>query len=304
MKDSLLRSVGDTPLWSLEGFLPERAKGVRVAAKAEHLNPSGSVKDRAARALVLDGLRRGKLTPGKVIMDATSGNSGIAYAMIGAALGYRVRLCLPANACEERKSILRAYGAELVETDPLLGSDGAVLAVRELVKARPEDCYYPNQYDNPINRQAHYLGTGREIWEQTAGEVTHFVAGMGTSGTFTGVSARLKEFSPAIRVVAVQPDSPLHGLEGMKHMASGLVPGIYDPGLADAAVEVSTEQAWAMTRRLAGEAGIFVGVSSGANVLAAMKVAGQAPAGSLVVTVLCDNGLRYLSDPQWRGGKP
>ena len=298
--DEVSRSIGSTPLVRLRrvtrGLVPE---GVAVFAKAEHLNPGGSVKDRAALAMILAGERSGQLRPGKIILDATSGNTGIAYAMVGAARGYRVALCLPRNASPERKRILSVYGAEIIETDPMGGTDAAQVKAKELAAAEPDKYFYPDQYNNDANWRAHYEGTGPEIWEQTAGRVTHFLAGLGTTGTFTGVGRRLKEYDPGVRLVSMQPDSPLHGLEGMKHMASAIVPGIYDPALADEQVEVATEDAHEMTRRLAREEGLFVGVSSGANVHAAVRLARTLQSGSLVVTILCDGGGRYLGDRFW-----
>lgn len=290
--------IGNTPLFRL-AKVTENLQEVAVYVKAEYFNPSGSVKDRAAKALILDGIRAGKLTKEKSLLDATSGNTGIAYAMIGAALGYKVTLCLPKNANMERKRILRAYHAEIIETDPLLSSDGAQLAAQKLAREKPECYYYPDQYNNDENWKAHYNSTALEIWEQTNHRITHFVAGMGTSGTFTGTSRRLKELNPAIQAIAMQPDSPLHGLEGMKHMATTILPGIYDPSLADGQVDVATEDAQAMALRLAREEGLFVGISSGANVCAALKLASLLPAGSVIVTILCDNGFRYLSDELW-----
>jgi cysteine synthase B len=244
--DNLLSSIGGTPLIRLRRVAAELPMGVEVYAKAEHLNPGGSVKDRAALAMILAGEREGKLLPGKTILDATSGNTGIAYAMIGAALGFPVTLCLPKNASVERKHMLRIYGAELIETDPTQATDGAQLRARELARAEPEKYFYPDQYNNDANWRAHYEGTAPEIWEQTGGSITHFLAGLGTSGTFVGTARRLKEYDQKIRVVSMQPDSPFHGLEGMKHMATALVPGIYDPSLADFSVEVATEDAQEM----------------------------------------------------------
>jgi cysteine synthase B len=276
--------------------------GVELYAKAEHLNPGGSVKDRPALSMILDGERNGRLTPDKIILDATSGNTGIAYAMIGAARGYRVTLCMPQNANVERKRTLRIYGAELVETDPREGADGAQRLARRMAEEESEKYFYPNQYDNPANWRAHYEGTAPEIWEQTAGRVTHFLAGIGTSGTFTGTVRRLRELNPNLRAVLMQPDSPLHGLEGMRHIETTIVPGIFDATLADERVEVSTEDAQAMARRLAREEGLFVGVSSGANVAAALSYARHLPSGSVVVTILCDGGDRYLSEDFWEEG--
>ncbi len=297
--DDLLAQIGNTPLISLRRVGRDLPAGVEVCAKAEHLNPGGSVKDRAARAMIRAGEQSGALRPGQTIIDATSGNTGIAYALIGAARGYAVTLCLPKNASPERKRILRIYGAEIVETDPLAGTDGAQLRARELVAAAPGKYFYPDQYNNDANWRAHYDTTAPEIWAQTDGRITHFLAGLGTTGTFIGVARRLKEYRAGVRVVAMQPDSPLHGLEGMKHMPTALVPGIYDATLADENVVVMTEDAQAMTRRLAREEGLFVGVSSGANVYAALRLARTLAPGSVVVTVLCDGGGKYLSDQFW-----
>ncbi len=304
---SILDLVGRTPLVRLTRVAGEAdgvPHGVEVHAKAEHLNPSGSVKDRAALAMTLDGLASGALAPGKVILDATSGNTGIAYAMIGAALGFPVTICLPSNASEERKRILRIHGCEVIDTDPLSGTDGAQREARRLVAEHPDRYFYPDQYNNPANWRAHYEHTGAEIWEQTGGRVTHFLAGLGTSGTFVGTSRRLKAYAPGIRCVSMQPDLPLHGIEGMKHMASAIVPGIYDPSVADEDVSVDTNDAQHMARRLAREEGLLVGVSSGANVVAAVRLARSLPPGSVVVTVLCDAGSRYLSDEFWSGDLP
>jgi cysteine synthase B len=295
-RGGLLSRVGGTPLLRLRRVARDVPAGVEVWAKAEHLNPGGSVKDRAALAMVLEGEREGRLAPGKTILDATSGNTGIAYAMIGAARGYRVALCLPRNAGAGRKRILRAYGAELVETDPTRSTDGAQLVAREMAARDPDKYFYPDQYNNPANWRAHYEGTAPEIWEQSAARVTHFVAGLGTTGTFVGTTRRLKEYDPRVRAVAVQPDSPLHGLEGLKHLATAIVPGIYDAALADEHATVTTEDAQEMRRRLAHEEGLLVGTSSGANVFAALRLARTLPGGSVVVTVLCDGGERYLGE--------
>jgi cysteine synthase B len=278
-----------------------RAPGVSLFAKAEFMNPSGSVKDRAAKAMIQGGIAAGRLARGKTIVDATSGNTGIAYAMFGAALGYPVRLYLPQNTSAERKRIIRSYGAEIVETDPLESTDGAYYAALEAVAASPDKCFYPDQYNNDANPSAHYNGTGAEIWNQTDGKVTHFITGMGTSGTFMGVSRRLKAENFAVKTIAVQPESPFHGIEGTKHMGSTVKPGILDESIQDGIVTVTTEESYAMTRRLAREEGLFVGISSGANVAAALKLAETLPTGSVVVTILCDNGSRYLSDSFWEG---
>jgi cysteine synthase B len=292
----LLELIGNTPLIDLSALTGR--DGVRLFAKAEFANPGGSVKDRPALAMMLDAERRGLLAEGKRLLDATSGNTGIAYAMIGAAMGVPVTLCLPESASPERKKILRAYGAELRITDPMAGSDGAILEARRLVAEEPERWAYLDQYSNPENWRAHYRGTGPEIWEQTGGEITHFVTGLGTSGTFMGVGRFLRETKPEIRLVSVEPDSPFHGLEGMKHMASAIVPPIYDPGLADEAMELPTEEAYRMVKRLARETGLLAGISSGCNVAAALKVAAGLRAGT-VVTVLCDSADKYLSDRFW-----
>jgi cysteine synthase B len=293
----ILDLIGNTPLIKISRIAP--ASGAAVFAKAEFLNPSGSVKDRAAKAMIQAGIKEGKLTADKTIIDATSGNTGISYAMIGAALGYRVKLFLPANASPERKAILRAYGAEIVETSPLEGSDGAFLAAQAEAEAHPDLYFYPNQYHNEANWKAHYSGTGEEIWRQTCGRVTHFICGMGTSGTFIGTTKKLKEYKSDLRAVAVQPDSPFHGIEGTKHMASTLKPGFYDPALPDDFAEVSTEESYAMARRLAREEGVYAGISSGANAAAALRLAETLAPGAVVVTVLCDSGARYTADRFW-----
>jgi cysteine synthase B len=293
---SIEAQIGNTPLLRLDHFSRGLPNGVEIFAKAEHLNPGGSVKDRAALSMIIEGERSGKLKRGMTIVDATSGNTGIAYAMIGAARGYRVTVCLPANASVERKEIMRAYGVEIIETDPLLLTDGAQQIARELYLSAPDQYFYPNQYNNDANWLAHYEGTANEIWEQTGGTITHFVAGVGTSGTFVGVVRRLKELSANVRAVLMQPDLPLHGLEGVKHLSSATRPGIYDPALADDIVEVSTENAYAMARRLAREAGIFVGPSSGANVYAATEVARKLSKPARIVTILCDGGERYTRE--------
>jgi cysteine synthase B len=292
--DSVESNIGNTPLIRLRRLTRDLPDGVEVRAKAEHLNPGGSVKDRAALGMILEGERSGTLQPGMTILDATSGNTGIAYAMIAAARSYPVTICLPKNAGRQRKLILRSFGVELIETDPLLSTDGAQLVARKMFEKEPEKYFYPDQYNNPANWRAHYEGTATEIWEQTEGRVTHFIAGLGTSGTFVGTSRRLKELNPAIRAISMQPDSPLHGLEGLKHMGTAMVPGIYDPILADEGVEVATEAAQEMVRRLAREEGLLVGTSSGANVFAALRLARTLPSGSIVVTILCDGGERYI----------
>lgn len=322
---SILSRVGNTPLLRL-GRIAGAFPDIDLFAKAEWFNPGGSIKDRAALAMIREGERTGALTRGRTILDATSGNTGISYAMIGAALGYRVRLVLPANASPERRRILAIYGADLVFTDPAEGSDGAIRRAREIHAADPGRWFYPDQYGNPANWRAHYDGTAPEIHRQTGGAITHFVAAVGSSGTFMGTTRRLKEIDPSIRCISVQPDGPFHGLEGMKHMESSIVPDIYDPALADEEMAVSTEEACRTVLRLVREEGLFVGVSSGAAVAACLRVAerisrGREPAGSgppgalddgrsraappparrrtVVVTILPDGGEKYLSERFW-----
>jgi cysteine synthase B len=292
--NTLSELVGNTPLIKMNAIGKE-LDGVEIYGKAEWYNPSGSVKDRAALNMIREGEKSGRLTPGKIIVDATSGNTGIALAMFGAALGYRVRIFMPSNASDERKKMIAAFGANLILTNPLEGTDGAQRKVRELVQHNPEKYFYPDQYNNPANWEAHYTGTAKEIIRQTNGAVTHFVAGLGTSGTFVGTARRLKEFRSSIQCISMQPDSPLHGLEGLKHMPSAIVPGIYDPSIADDSIEVSTEEAHAMIKRLSKEEGLFLGISSGANLAAALKIATTITSG-VIVTVLCDDGSRYLSE--------
>lgn len=295
--------VGNTPLLMLRNVVQDLSN-VEVYAKAEWFNPGGSVKDRPALNMVLEGERSGALRPGKVILDATSGNTGIAYAWIGAARGYRVKLALPRNASEERKRILRSYGAELVLTNPLEGSDGAIREARRLYAQNPDLYFYADQYNNPANWQAHYHTTALEIWQQTNGRITHFVAGLGTSGTFVGTSRRLKELNPDIKVISFQPDSPFHGLEGLKHMASAIVPGIYDPAVADEDYEISTEEAHDFARRLGRREGLLVGISAGAAIACALKVARTLDSG-VIVTVFPDAGDKYLSERFWdEAGEP
>ena len=289
-------NVGHTPLLRLRLLDPDVGPDIQVLAKAEHLNPGGSVKDRAALSMILEGERSGRLKPGMTILDATSGNTGIAYAMIGASRGYRVKVCLPKNASSQRKQILRRYGVEIVETDPMLTTDGAQRVAREIFAGDPEKYFYPDQYNNDANWLAHYETTASEIWEQTNGAITHFVTGLGTSGTFVGVARRLRELNSALRAIAVQPESPLHGLEGLKHIATAVRPGIFDETLVTQTLEVATEDALLMTRRLAQEEGLLVGPSSGANVFAAWRVANSLREPAVIVTVLCDGGERYLNE--------
>jgi S-sulfo-L-cysteine synthase (O-acetyl-L-serine-dependent) len=294
---SVLELIGNTPMLRFKR-MSEDAGSVELLAKAEWYNPGGSVKDRAALSMILDGERRGLLTRDKILIDATSGNTGIAYAMIAAERGYHVKLALPKNASAERKQCLLAYGAELVLTDPTEGTDGAQRHVKRLVEANPGKYFYPDQYNNAANWRAHYETTAMEIWNQTQGRVTHFVTGLGTSGTFVGVTRRLKELNPAIQCISMQPDSPLHGLEGLKHMQTALVPGIYDAALADEQVTVATEDAHATVLRLARKEGLLVGVSSGANMFAALQVAKGLKEG-VVVTIFCDSAAKYLSESFW-----
>ena len=276
--------------------------GIEIYGKAEYFNPGGSIKDRPALNMIRDGERSGKLDKSKTIIDATSGNTGIAYAMIGAALGYRVKLCLPSNASMERKRILQAYGAEIVYTDPAQSSDGAIRKVREIVGADPEPYFYPDQYNNPANWQAHFETTGPEILEQTQNRLTHFIAALGTSGTFMGVTRRLRQSAPTVQCLSAQPASGFHGLEGLKHMPTSIVPGIYDAALASENVWLETEDAYRMTKRLAREEGVLVGISAGANVSAAVRVAQrlhQQGKPGVIVTILCDSADKYLSEKFW-----
>jgi cysteine synthase B len=289
--------VGNTPLLRLRRFERE-TPGVELYAKAEWQNPSGSVKARAAARIIEEGERSGRLDRGKIILDATSGNTGIAYAMLAAAAGYKLRLCVPGNVTMERKRMLRAYGAEVVFTDPLEGSDGAITEARRLYAGDPAAYFYADQYNNDANWRAHYDSTAPEIIAQTGGRVTAFVAGLGTSGTFVGTGRRLRRFNPAIRLVSVQPDSPLHGIEGLKHMDTAIVPGIYDPALADDSLRVDTERAQDLTRRLAAEEGLLVGVSSGAALAAALDVASDVD-GGVIVMIFPDGGERYLTEAFW-----
>src|SRR5207249_5238973 len=294
---SVVDLIGRTPLVRLRRFERD-TPAVELYAKVEWQNPGGSVKDRAAARMILEGEASGALTRERTILDATSGNTGIAYATIGAARGYKVTLCIPDNASHERKLILRALGAELVLTDPLDGTDGAIRDARRLSAAEPDRYFYPDQHNNPANWQAHFDTTGPEIIEQTSGRLTHFVAGLGTSGTFVGTGRRLRRFNPAIKLISVQPDSPLHGLEGLKHMASAIVPGIYDPTLADEDLRVATETAYTMVRRLAREAGRLAGISSGASLAAMLDVARRIDRG-VIVTVFPDGAEKYLSEAFW-----
>lgn len=290
--------VGNTPLLRIRLF-EERYPDVEVYAKAEWFNPGGSVKDRAALAMVEDGEQRGLLTRDRIVVDSTSGNTGIAYALVGAAKGYRVRLVMPSNVSEERKQLVQAYGAEVVFSDSMEGSDGAIRLVREMIAAEPECYFYPDQYNNPANPLAHYSGTGPEILRQTMGRITHFVAGLGTTGTFVGTTRRLKEHDASIQAIAVQPDDPFHGLEGLKHLPSSIVPGLWRPELADEVWGAPTEPAYALARRLAQSEGILVGHSCGAVLWAIEKLAARIERG-VVVTIFPDGGDRYLSTGLYR----
>ncbi len=297
----VLSTIGRTPLVRLMRVTAD-LPGIEIYGKAEYANPGGSVKDRPALNMILDGERTGKLTPERVILDATSGNTGIAYAMIAAAKRYRVKLCLPANASLERKRILKAYGAEVVLTDPAEGSDGAIRKCREIYNADPDRYFYPDQYNNPANWIAHFENTGPEIIAQTAGRVTHFIASMGTSGTFMGVTRRMRRDLPDVKCYSAQPSSGFHGLEGLKHMATAIVPGIYDDQLADGNLWIETEDAYRMVRRLAREEGLLVGISSGANVNAALQLGRGLHRGgksAVIVTMLCDSADKYLSEHFW-----
>jgi len=296
--NSVLDLVGNTPLIRLRKF-EAGLSGVELYGKAEWFNPGGSVKDRPAANMVKEGLRTGALRRGKTLLDATSGNTGIAYAMIGASEGFPVKLCVPSNVTIERKRLLHAYGADLIFTDPMDGSDGAIREARSQVAANPDAYFYPDQYNNPANWGAHYASTGPEILAQTEGRVTHFIAGLGTSGTFMGTGRRLREHSPSIKLISFQPDSPLHGLEGLKHMETAIVPGIYDPGLADEDMRVSTEDAYTMVRRLAREEGLLVGISGGAALAAALNVAKTA-ANAVIVTIFPDSADKYMSERFWQ----
>ena len=295
--ETALQRIGNTPLLRFER-MTLNLKGVQVLAKAEWANPGGSVKDRPAANIVAEAMATGKLG-GKTLLDSTSGNTGIAYAMMGAAQGFPVTLCMPQNVSEERKRSIRAYGAEIVFTDAAEGSDGAIRKARELAAAKPRKYFYADQYSNDANWRAHYSTTGEEIWEQTEGRVTHFVAMLGTSGTFVGTSRKLKELNPGIRCISVQPDSPFHGIEGAKHMASSIVPKIYDPSVADQEIWISTEDAYAVLKRLAREEGVLAGISGAGAMAACLRIAEQAEPNAVIVTIFPDSGDRYLSESFW-----
>ncbi|MGA2103213.1 MAG: cysteine synthase family protein [Candidatus Sulfotelmatobacter sp.] len=302
---SLIERIGNTPLLRLDA-LTRDLPGIALLGKAEWYNPGGSVKDRAAANIVTQGRRNGALHPGKILLDATSGNTGIAYAMLGAAEGFPVTLCMPENVSRERKQILHGYGANIIYTDPADGSDGAIRMARELASKHPDQYFYADQYSNDANWKAHYSTTANEIWQQTQGRITHFVSMLGTSGTFVGTTRRLKELNPAIKCVSLQPDSSFHGIEGAKHMASAIVPKIYDATLADQNLEISTEDAYAMARQLSRTAGLLVGISAAAAVVGCLKVASELPLKknqeAVIVTILCDSGDKYLSERFWSEG--
>jgi cysteine synthase B len=299
---SLLDRIGNTPLLRFDQ-LTAHLPGVTLLGKAEWHNPGGSVKDRAAANIVAQGQRSGEFASGKILLDATSGNTGIAYAMLGAAEGFPVTLCMPQNVSAERKKILSAYGANILYTDPGDGSDGAIRLARELAAKHPELYFYADQYSNDANWLAHYHGTANEIWQQTEGRVTHFVSMLGTSGTFVGTTRRLRELNPTIRCISLQPDSSFHGIEGAKHMASAIVPKIYDPELADDNLEIATEDAYAMCRRVARECGALLGISAAAGIVGSLRAAERMELGKerqvVIVTILCDNGDKYLSERFW-----
>jgi len=302
---TLLDRIGNTPLLRFDQ-LTAHLPGVTLLGKAEWHNPGGSVKDRAAAGIVAEGRRSGQFSPGKILLDATSGNTGIAYAMLGAAEGFPVTLCMPTNVSLERKKILSAYGANILYTDPGEGSDGAIRMARELAAKHPDLYFYADQYSNAANWLAHYHGTANEIWQQTEGRITHFVAMLGTSGTFMGTTRRLRELNPAIRCISLQPDSAFHGIEGAKHMASAIVPKIYDPALADQNLEIATEHAHSMARRIARECGLLLGISAAAGIFASLKIAEQLhlrkDQEAVIVTILCDSGDKYLSERFWTEG--
>lgn len=301
LSSSILDRVGNTPLLKIDRITRGlKNKDVEIYAKAEWFNPGGSVKDRPALRIIEEAEKSGRLNREKIIIDSTSGNTGIAYALIGASKGYKVTLVMPLNVSEERKRIVRAFGASIVFTDPLLGSDGAMLEAKRIVNEEPSKYFYADQYNNPANWKAHFETTGVEIWEQTSGGATHFVACLGTSGTLMGTGRRLKAYNPDIQVISVEPATPIHGLEGMKHMATSIVPGIYDEHFPDRKMAIETEDAYEAVKRLAAEEGLFVGYSSGAALVASLRVANEIESG-MIVTVFPDRGDRYLSTSFWAG---
>ncbi len=296
--ESVVEAVGNTPLVRLRSLERECPGEVEIYAKLEYANPGGSVKDRPALQMMRDAIADGRLTKDKILIDATSGNTGVAYSLFGAALGYRIQLVIPSNVSKARKEVTQAFGTELIFSDPMEGSDGAIRKVRQLVAESPARYFYPDQYSNPSNPRAHYLGTGREILEQVGDRLTHFVTGLGTSGTMMGTTRRLKEHDPRIQCVAVEPDDALHGLEGLKHMASSLVPAIYDASVPDSILPVNTENGWDMADRVARDEGLHIGHSAGANVYGAWQVAKGLERGC-VVTIACDRGDRYFAPMKW-----
>ncbi len=303
---TLMERIGNTPLLRLDTLVRD-LPGITLLGKAEWYNPGGSVKDRAAANIVVEARRTGALRPGKILLDATSGNTGIAYAMLGAAEGFPVTLCMPENVSRERKQILQGYGANIMYTDPGDGSDGAIRMARELAARHADQYFYADQYSNEANWKAHYLATANEIWQQTQGRITHFVSMLGTSGTFVGTTRRLKELNPHVQCISLQPDSSFHGIEGAKHMASAIVPKIYDPHLADQNLEISTEDAYAMARQMSRGAGLLVGISAAAAVVGSLKIARELPLRgrgdeAVIVTILCDSGEKYLSERFWTEG--
>lgn len=299
---SLIERIGNTPLLRLDAFTAD-LPGVALLGKAEWYNPGGSVKDRAASNIVLEARKTGQLHPGKSLLDSTSGNTGIAYAMLGAAEGFPVTLCMPENVSRERKQILQGYGANILYTDPADGSDGAIRLARELAAKHPDQYFYADQYSNDANWKAHYHGTANEIWQQTQGRITHFVSMLGTSGTFVGTTRRLRELNPSVQCISLQPDSSFHGIEGAKHMATAIVPKIYDASLADQNLEISTEDSYAMVRQMSRKAGLLVGISAAAAVVGCLKIARglqlKRNQEAVIVTILCDSGDKYLSERFW-----
>jgi cysteine synthase B len=302
---SLIERIGNTPLLRLDAFTAD-LPGVALLGKAEWYNPGGSVKDRAASNIVIEARKSGQLRPGKTLLDSTSGNTGIAYAMLGAAEGFPVTLCMPENVSRERKQILQGYGANILYTDPADGSDGAIRLARELAAKHPDQYFYADQYSNPANWQAHYHSTAIEIWQQTQGRITHFVSMLGTSGTFVGTTRRLRELNPSVKCISLQPDSSFHGIEGAKHMATAIVPKIYDASLADQNLEISTEESYAMARQMSRKAGLLVGISAAAAVVGCLKIARDLQLKrnqeAVIVTMLCDSGDKYLSERFWTEG--
>ena len=298
--EAVLQRIGNTPLLPLDALTRDYPT-LHLLGKAEWYNPGGSIKDRAVASIVAEARRSGKLAPGKILLDSTSGNTGIAYAMLGAALNFPVTLCVPENVSIERKRILQAYGANIIYTDPGEGSDGAIKIAQQLAQRHPDIYFYADQYSNAANWRAHYETTANEIWQQSGGRITHFVSMLGTTGTFVGTTRRLKELNPCIRCISLQPDSPFHGIEGAKHLPTAIVPRIYDSSLADENLEISTEAAHAMARRLAREQGLLVGVSAAAAVVGSLEVAGRLkkPQLATIVTILCDSGDKYLSERFW-----